>query len=90
VERVRTENRHLSDLLELPLRSRSDWSEVRGKLKRLDPGGVLTVICPKDRNVPDVRSILLTAGARIFPNGDWKMATRTEGRKIHCFLAPRS
>ena len=88
--KIRTKTGHVSDLAEMIPRSRSDWSEVRGKLRDLDPGGMLTVICPRERKVTDVRSILLTAGARIFPKGEWKLITRTEGRKIHCFLAPRN
>ena len=76
----------LSDLAQT--RRRADWSGLNQKLKSLQPGEDLIVQCPPDKTLAAFRSTILTNGRR-FHRGEWALATRTEGRKLHCFLAPR-
>jgi hypothetical protein len=84
---LRTRIGRVSELLDIP-RQRSDWSGLNSQLKALEPGQQLEVVTPTNLTVPSFRSTILTAGQRIH-KGDWRLCTRTEGRKIHCFLAPR-
>ena len=77
----------LSDLTDLG--HRADWSKLTDRLQKLDPGAVITETCPTWIAVKSFRSTILTIGNRVH-TGDWRLSTRTYGRKIHCFLAPRS
>lgn len=76
-----------SDLADLKMRS--DWSELNAKLKVIEPGEVETVMCPLGISLSHLRSTILTNGRR-FHKGDWRFTTRTEYRKIHCFLCLRN
>jgi hypothetical protein len=65
-----------------------DWSSVKEKIKVLEPGEVVIVICPAGKDFKSFRSAVIVSGGRLH-KGEWKFATRTDGKKLHCFLAPR-
>ncbi len=83
---LRTKTGRLSDLVNS--NHRADWSNLNVKLKALQPGELLTVTCPAQVTIPSFRSIILTTGRRLH-SGEWRLSTKTEKRKIHCFLSPR-
>lgn len=81
-----TKTGRLSDLADA--RHRADWSAFTKQLKDLEPGDRVCFECPARISVPAFRSTILTVGNRIHA-GDWRVSTRTYGRKVHCFLALR-
>jgi hypothetical protein len=82
---LQIENGHVSELIGLP--HRADRSELNAKLRALEPGDRIAIETPAGMTVAAFRSTILTAGRRM-SFGDWKLSTRSQGRKIHCFLAP--
>jgi hypothetical protein len=81
----RIESGHVSELVGLP--HRHDRSELNAKLRALEPGDRIAIETPREMTVAAFRSTILTAGRRM-QFGDWKLSTRSQGRKIHCFLVP--
>ena len=79
---------HISDLAGRS--QRADWSELNAKIRTLEPGGLLTIECPPGFSIGKFRSTVLTNGRRIHVGKlpDWKISTRTDGRKLHVFLSP--
>jgi hypothetical protein len=69
---------------------RADWSALNARLKALQPGEVFIVTCPPGMKIPAFRSTLLTNGKRFHKASDWVFRTRTEGTRIHCYLAPKT
>ena len=82
IPRIRTGR--LSDLVS---DRKTDWSDLRKKLKAMEPGEVLIVTPPPGVSLPQLRCAILVCGRRIH-TGDWRVSTRTKARNIHCFLAP--
>jgi len=76
----------LSELAER--KQRADWSKVNQQIRALQPGELLKLSCPSSISMASFRSTVLTAGKRIHRN-EWGLSTRTEGKKLLCFLAPR-
>lgn len=81
------ETGHVSELV--GLNHRADRSELNAKLRSLEPGGRIAIETPKDMTLSAFRSTILTASRRM-DFGDWRLSTRSEGRKLHCFLSPKS
>ena len=67
---------------------RMDWSAIRKSLLALEPGEVRKFSASLGLSVPRLRSTLLVIGNRIH-QGEWRMATMTKGRIVHCFLEAR-
>ena len=65
--------------------SRTDWSWLNGKLKKLQPGESLSVECPAGIEMRTMRSLILTNGRR-FHRGEWRVCTRTVGRVVMVYL----
>ena len=85
-EPFKIETGHVSELFGMA--HRTDRSELNAKLRALEPGDRIAVETPSGTTVAAFRSTILTAAKRM-QFGEWRLSTRSQGRKIHCFLVPR-
>ena len=67
---------------------KGNWSDLRQRIAALEPGDVVNVDCSVEE-IPRMLSTILTIGKRLRGDGEWVVTTRTEGRRINVFLAPR-
>ncbi len=65
-----------------------NWSALRTKIGKIEPGDVLVVSVPPGSDFKKFRCTLLVNGNRIH-TGDWRVSTRKRGNNLHCFLSPR-